>query len=94
MFVNNLLQLVQTNPEIIGVEETVFGDILESRLIFVRTHGRLPQDQVVITITNSQVAALLIILGPFATFHHEGRVDSGKVGKDFQVERSAKVIGV
>mmetsp|Transcript_29901 Transcript_29901/g.49336 ORF Transcript_29901/g.49336 Transcript_29901/m.49336 type:complete len:443 (-) Transcript_29901:812-2140(-) len=40
-FVNNLLQFIETDPKIVGIEETVLGDILELLLVLVSAHGRL-----------------------------------------------------
>ena len=92
--VHNLLELVKTDPKVVSVEELVLGDILEVGLVFIGAHGTLAEDQVLVRVADGEVAALLVVFGTLAAFHHERRIGRGKVGQDLEIKRSAEVVGV
>mmetsp|Transcript_9927 Transcript_9927/g.15290 ORF Transcript_9927/g.15290 Transcript_9927/m.15290 type:complete len:479 (+) Transcript_9927:1439-2875(+) len=92
--VNDFLKLIKTDPQVIGVEITMLANVLEVLFILIRAHGRFTKDKLLIFIAYSQVASLLVIFSTLAAFHHEGCVFFGKVGQNFKIKSSSKVVGV
>jgi hypothetical protein len=56
------------------------------------TLGRLAQD--VLALANAEVAALLVVGGALAAFHHEGEVLVGEVSQQIQIQGCAEVVAV
>ena len=53
-------QLLQVQPQVVGVEEAVAPHVLKGCLVAVRTHRTLAQHQLPVRAPPAQVAALLV----------------------------------
>lgn len=58
------LELGQVDPQVVGVEEFVLGNVFEGGLVLIRAHGRLAQHQAAIRQAARQVASLLVCSCP------------------------------
>src|SRR4029077_1727792 len=70
---------IESNPEIVGVKETVPLDILKSTLIFLSTLRRFTQEETPIPVPFGQMPPLAIGCGSSSHFHQEWRSRIGEV---------------
>lgn len=63
IFIECLLETIQSDPEVVGMEETMLGNILEVILVVVGAHGRLTEDQLAVCFTDSKVTSLFVVFG-------------------------------
>mmetsp|Transcript_34142 Transcript_34142/g.80049 ORF Transcript_34142/g.80049 Transcript_34142/m.80049 type:complete len:556 (-) Transcript_34142:24-1691(-) len=94
VLVEHLLELVEPDPEVVGVEVGVLLGVLECLLIRIGALGRLAQEHVLVAGPDGEVAALLVSLGPLSNLHDEGLVRLGKVVEEVDVKGSTKVVGI
>ena len=85
--------MIETDPEVVGVEESVAVDVLERGEIGVGALGRFAKEEIARE-SAGQVAAFFVGVRALSDFHEEGKVRAGEVGEESEVEARAQVVGV
>jgi len=79
--VHQLLQHIQTHPEVVRVEELVQVDVLEAVRVLLGALGGFPENELTVGGALAEVSALLVSLSALAALHQERSVGRGKVGQ-------------
>mmetsp|Transcript_24068 Transcript_24068/g.60935 ORF Transcript_24068/g.60935 Transcript_24068/m.60935 type:complete len:607 (-) Transcript_24068:17-1837(-) len=90
----HLLELVEPDPEVVGVEEGVPRDVLEGLLVALGALRRLAEQHVLVAGADGEVAALLVRLGPLRHLHDKRLVGLGKEREQVEVEGGTQVVRV
>ena len=88
-----LLDAVQPDPDVVGVEVTVAADVLEGVDLFIGALGGFPQNQTAVVKTG-QVTALHIGRRFFGNLHHEGKIPVGEISQKRRLDAGAEVVAV
>mmetsp|Transcript_10465 Transcript_10465/g.28506 ORF Transcript_10465/g.28506 Transcript_10465/m.28506 type:complete len:267 (-) Transcript_10465:96-896(-) len=88
------LERLEVNPEVVGVEVAVPGDVLEGGRVLVRALGALAQQQATPGCGAGEVPALLVRGRAVRHLHEEGGAALGEVREDARVQRGSEVVRV
>ena len=81
-------------PEAVGVEVAVAGDVLKGFEVVGRTLGNFAQNQAAVAAAAGEVSAFAIRGRALGDFHEEGQPARGEVAEECRVDRSAEVVAV
>src|ERR1700730_9603089 len=87
-------QGIQSNPQVVGVKESMPLDILKGTLIFFSTLRRLAQKETSIPISFRQMPPFTLRRGSSRYFHQKRCPTIGKVMQEREIQRRAQVIGI